>query len=70
TLADCQRITAPEVVIVDRIAFYVDGSAAFDGKQDRVTIILEGQVLDPRGIGTAELNLQTTVSKRSLVDQP
>lgn len=70
TLADCQRITAPEVVIVDRIAFYVDGSAAFDGKQDRITIILEGQVRDPRGIGTAELNLQTTVSKRSLVDQP
>ena len=69
-LINCQKITAPEVVIVDRIAFYVSGALAGDDLQSMATIVLEGQVLDPRGIGTAQINLQATVSKRGLVDQP
>lgn len=72
TLEDCQQITSPQVVIVDRLAFYADGTAAFDGEQSRVTIVLEGEVQDPRGPGspgTAEINLQTTISRRGLTDR-
>ena len=69
-ITDCQRVTSPQVVIVDRIAFYVDGALGADDEQSIVTIVLEGKVIDPKGLANAEINLQTTVSKRALTDQP
>ena len=70
TAEDCLRLTAPAVVIVDRLAFYANGTGSFDGEQSRVTIVIEGQVQDPRGIGVARINLQNTVSKRGRIDLP
>src|SRR3989344_5283610 len=66
----CQKLTSLDLVIVNKVNFYVSGSAAGDGLQSLATIVLEGQVLDPKNIGTAKLNLQTTISKRGLLDQP
>ncbi|OGF67762.1 hypothetical protein A3I27_03175 [Candidatus Giovannonibacteria bacterium RIFCSPLOWO2_02_FULL_43_11b] len=67
---NCQKLTSLDLVIVNKVNFYVSGSAAGDGLQSLATIVLEGQVLDPKNIGTAKLNLQTTISKRGLLDQP
>lgn len=69
-LVDCQKITAKDLILVDKMVFYVDGAFGSDNKQSRVLIVLEGQVLDPKNVGTARINLQTTVSKRGLIDQP
>lgn len=67
---NCQRLTSPDFVIVTKVNFYVSGTAAGDGLQSLATIVVEGQVLDPRNIGTAKLVLQTTISKRGLLDRP
>jgi len=67
---NCQKLTSTDLVIVNKVNFYVSGSAANDGAQSLATVVLDGQVLDPKGIGTAKLVLQTTISKRGLLDQP
>ncbi len=69
-ISDCQKITSPNVVIVDNIAFYVSGSGGFDNAQSFTTIVLEGKVIDPRDQTTTKINLQTSVSRRGLTDQP
>ncbi|OGF93944.1 hypothetical protein A2Y47_00225 [Candidatus Giovannonibacteria bacterium RIFCSPLOWO2_12_43_8] len=67
---NCQKLTSPDFVIVNKVNFYVSGATANDGAQSLATIVLDGQVLDPKNIGTAKLVLQTTISKRGLLDQP
>ena len=67
---NCQKVTALELVNINRLSFYVTGSLVGDGAQSRATIVFEGEVLDPKGIGTARIDLQTTISKRGLIDQP
>ncbi|MBI2023791.1 type II secretion system protein [Candidatus Giovannonibacteria bacterium] len=69
-VTDCQKITAIDLVLIDKMVFYADGTLGSDSAQSRVTIVLDGEVQDPRNIGTAKINLQTTVSKRGLIDQP
>ena len=68
---NCQKLTSPDLVIVNTVNFYVRGSGANDHAQSLATIVLEGEVQDPvKKIGTAKLFLQTTISKRGLLDQP
>ncbi|OGF69489.1 hypothetical protein A3H65_01340 [Candidatus Giovannonibacteria bacterium RIFCSPLOWO2_02_FULL_45_14] len=68
---DCQKLTSPDLVIVNKVNFYVSGTEGGDGAQSMATIVLEGQVFDPvHNIATAKLNLQTTVSKRGILDRP
>ena len=67
---DCLKITSPQLVNITRLNFYVDGSVGGDNKQAIATIVMEGEVIGPPGVGTTNINLQTTVSKRGLIDQP
>lgn len=68
---NCQYVTSPGVVSINKLNFYVSGSGSGDGAQSMVTIVLEGQVSDTaHNIGTAKLNLQTTMSRRGLIDRP
>lgn len=62
---NCQRITAISVEIT-RLTFIATGTGSGDGAQPKVTVIIQGQVKDKRGIGTATLNLQTTISQAKL----
>src|SRR3989344_3339435 len=68
TFKNSQKLTSPEFVIVNKMNFYVSGATANDGAQSLATIVLDGQVLDPKNIGTAKLVLQTTISKSGLLD--
>jgi prepilin-type N-terminal cleavage/methylation domain-containing protein len=66
---DCKRITAKDIVIIDRLFFYVDGTfRTFEGdnNQSRVTIIMEAQTPSYESPTGARLNLQTTVSPSRL----
>lgn len=58
-------VTAPEVVI-DDLRFYVDGEAAGDNLQPRVTIIIKGHVGTQQDTRT-DFNIETMVSQR-LID--
>lgn len=65
---NCQIITSTSVKITN-LSFVVSAGA---GVQSKVTIIIQGKVNDPRtgGVGpaSAELNLQTTISRERLSD--
>ena len=67
---NCQKLTSPDLVIINKVNFYISGATANDGAQSLAIVVLDGQVFDPKGIGTAKLVLQTTISKRGLLDQP
>ena len=64
-----QNITAPGVTI-DRLTFFVSGSGQNDDLQSMVTVVLRGRINDPKSSKDAEINLQTTISKRGLIDRP
>lgn len=57
-------LTAPEVVIT-KLLFFIDGEAAGDFQQPRVTLVINGLAKNKEGI-ESKLNLQTTISQRKL----
>ncbi|MDP3784960.1 MAG: type II secretion system protein [bacterium] len=59
-----QSITAVTVKI-ERLVFYVSGAPSGDGRQPRVTIVIEGKV-SPTSRTETTLQLETTVSQRKL----
>lgn len=61
---NCLVITS-SAVDVSSLVFIAAGSGT-DGVQPRVTIIMQGKVKDVKNIGTATLNLQTTISQGKL----
>jgi prepilin-type N-terminal cleavage/methylation domain-containing protein len=59
-----KKITADDVVI-NHLVFIVDGGNLSDGKQPRITILM-GVSSKESGVSGSIINLQTTVSPRSL----
>jgi prepilin-type N-terminal cleavage/methylation domain-containing protein len=57
-------LTAPEVAIT-KFLFFIDGEAAGDNKQPRITLVINGLAKNKEGI-ESKLNLQTTISQRKL----